>query len=359
LSSIQIRALKVFCDVVRRRSFSQAATDHGITQSAASQTVQTIEEYVGAQLIDRSKRPFILTVEGQQFFDGISAVVRQFDHLVSEIRKVSEELCGQVSVASIYSIGLSYLPDIELTFESLHRSASHSVQLAHPEEVYRMVEVGSVDFGLVSFPESSNSIQTTHWRDERMIMVASPRHRLASADSITCEELSSCALVAFAPHLRIRQEIDKHLRANSIQMRTVIELDNLDSVRHAVLVNSGLAMVPEAIVAEELASGALCQIKSEALSMTRPLGLIQRRNMPLSPTARGFAELLLGSVSQESPGKAESKNASEDAPNAPQTEGSPSGKGKRPAATGSSSYATSGSIQPTDDSQPIENDAMR
>ncbi len=87
-----------------------------MTQSAASQTVQNIEEYLSVQLIDRSKRPFVLTDEGQRIFDGLSSVLRQFDSLVNEIRQSGDEVNGHVTIASIYSVGLSYLPAIEEAF---------------------------------------------------------------------------------------------------------------------------------------------------------------------------------------------------------------------------------------------------
>ena len=70
--AVHIRSLKVFYDVVRKRSFSHAAVEHGMTQSAASQSVQHLEEFLGVKLIDRTKRPFVMTAEGQKFFDGLS-----------------------------------------------------------------------------------------------------------------------------------------------------------------------------------------------------------------------------------------------------------------------------------------------
>jgi DNA-binding transcriptional LysR family regulator len=293
MASLQIRSLKVFCDVVRRRSFSQAASDHGMTQSAASQTVQGIEEFLAVQLIDRSKRPFVLTAEGQRFYDGLTNVLRQFDGLVNEIRQVSDEVNGQVAIASIYSVGLSYLPAIEERFSEGFPQSTHVIQLAHPHEVYRMVEQGTVDFGLISYPEASKSILATHWRDEPMILIASPRHRLANATGVSPADLSSHAMVAFAPQLRIRQEIDRYLRNQGVGMRVVIELDNIDSVKHAVMVNSGLAIVPEPTVSAELATGAVKALHSPWMKLTRPLGVIQRRNVGPSRSARAFLELLL------------------------------------------------------------------
>lgn len=295
--AVHIRSLKVFYDVVRKRSFSHAALEHGMTQSAASQSVQHLEEFLGVKLIDRTKRPFILTAEGQKFFDGLSGVLRQFDALVDEVRlgsASSSTVTGHVVVASIYSMGLSYLPSLQEQFLKNCPAASLTYQLAHPHEVYRMVEQGTVDFGMVSYPETTLSVQSTKWRDEPMILVASPRHRLSSLQhTIKPEDLSQVGLVAFASNLRIRQEIDKQLRNLGITMRIVVELDNIDSVKHAAIVNSGVAIIPKLTVQNELAAGSLKMLECEGLELTRPLGVIQRRDVSMTRAARSFMELIM------------------------------------------------------------------
>ncbi len=271
-----------------------------MTQSAASQSVQHLEDFLSVRLIDRSKRPFVLTAEGQKFYEGLAGVLRQFDALVDEVRLGggdSGEVTGHVVVASIYSMGLSYIPVLAEKFEAAFPAATLAYQLAHPHEVYRMVEQGTVDFGMVSYPDANHpTLQTTQWRHEPMILVASPRHRLAAAGRsgrIAPQELSQVGLVAFANNLRIRQEIDKELRALGVTMRVVVELDNIDSVKHAAIVNSGVAFLPKLTVANELAAGSLTMIECEGLELTRPLGIIQRRDVSLSRAARNFMDLIM------------------------------------------------------------------
>ena len=269
-----------------------------MTQSAASQSVQHLEDFLSVQLIDRTKRPFVLTAEGQKFYDGLAGVLRQFDSLVDEVRlggiTSGEEVTGHVVVASIYSIGLSYMPVLEEKFQKSYPSASFAYHLAHPHEVYRMVEQGTVDFGMVSYPDQNHpSLQTTLWRHEPMILVASPRHRLSTLGRISPEALSQIGLVAFAGNLRIRQEIDKELRNLDVTMRVVVELDNIDSVKHAAIVNSGVAFLPMLTVQSELASGSLKKIECDGLELTRPLGIIQRREVTLSRAARSFMDIVM------------------------------------------------------------------
>jgi len=107
---------------------------------------------------------------------------------------------------------------------------------------------------------------------------------------------TSVALVAFAQDLKIRQEIDKQLRQLGVTMRIAVELDNIDSVKHAAIVNSGVAILPKLTVQTEVAAGSLKMLSCEGLNLTRPLGIIQKRDASMSRAARSFMELILGNV---------------------------------------------------------------
>jgi DNA-binding transcriptional LysR family regulator len=296
--AIQIRNLKVFCDVVARHSFSKAAEDNGMTQSGASQAVQQLEDFLQVQLLDRSKRPFVLTSEGEVFYSGCCKLVRQFENLAEEVRSLGQEISGRATVAAIYSVGLSYLPELQKELKQRFPKTEVRFQFCHPDEVYRAVEQGSVDFGLVSYPQHSKTISATHWRDEPMVLVAPAGHHLTTRQRVTPEDLGLEALIAFAPNLRIRHEIDRYLRSIGITMPIAAEFDNVDSVKHALELNNAVAFLPRPAIVEELESGTLVALTCDWLTLQRPLGVIQRRDTSLGRTARALYELLFQKVAQ-------------------------------------------------------------
>ncbi|MCA9171692.1 MAG: LysR family transcriptional regulator, partial [Planctomycetales bacterium] len=105
---MQIKMLKVFCDVAARRSISLGARDNDVSQSTASQMIQHLEDRLGVRLLDRSKRPLVLTAEGLVFHRGSRKIVDRYLSLEEEVRTLHAEVAGRVSVASIYSVGLSH-----------------------------------------------------------------------------------------------------------------------------------------------------------------------------------------------------------------------------------------------------------
>jgi len=289
---MHIKSLKLFCDVVGRRSFSRAADENGISQSGASQVVHQLEEHLGVKLIDRSKRPFVLTPEGETYYDGCRKLVQRFFTLEEEVRTLHQEVDGRVGVASIYSAGLSHLNHYLQEFLGKNPKANVRLEYHHPQRVYEMVENDQVDIGLISYPKSSRSIKATPWRNEPMALVCAPQHPLADRESITIEDLGGFDLVSFDRQLMIRREIDRTLAAHSVEVNVVMEFDNIETIKRAIEINAGFSLLPAPTVERELRLGTLSSIPLTGVELVRPLGIIHRRGKELGKTARRFIQLL-------------------------------------------------------------------
>ena len=200
---MQLKSLKLFCDIVGRRSFSRAAAENGISQSGASQVVNTLEEELGVKLLDRTRRPFVLTPEGEVYYDGCRKLVQQYFALEEQVRTLHAEVAGRVNVASIYSIGLSHMNHFVQSFLKLHPKANVRVQYQHPHRVYELVETDQVDLGLVSYPRSTRAIKATLWREEPMVLVCSPQHPLAQKERVSLADLHELFGLLRARGLRV------------------------------------------------------------------------------------------------------------------------------------------------------------
>ncbi|QEG37649.1 LysR family transcriptional regulator [Bythopirellula goksoeyrii] len=289
---MHIKSLKIYCDIVERRSFSRAADDNGISQSNASQVVHQLEERLGAQLLDRSKRPFVLTPEGKRFFEGCRQIVREYDELENDVRTLRDASAGRLLVASIYSVGLAHMSLFMRQFSAKYPSAQVRLEYLHPDRVLEVVEQGDVDLGLVSYPEETRTLAAIPWRDEAIVLVCHPNHRFATERSVNFAELSGESLVAFEEGLRIRAEIDRLLMVHDVDATIAFEFDNIETMKRAIEINEGISLLPEPTVAKEIASGTLVKVPLEGEHHSRPLGIVHRRDRPLRDLARNFVELL-------------------------------------------------------------------
>jgi DNA-binding transcriptional LysR family regulator len=302
---MHLRFLKIFCDIVDLGSFSRAAEANGVSQSNASQVVHQLEERMGVKLIDRSKRPFLLTPEGKRFHEGSRVIVQRYEDLEREVKSLHEAVEARLTVASIYSVGLAHMSGCLREFLAARPRADVRLEYLHPHRVYEAVDAGQADLGLVSYPEESASLVALPWRTEPMVLVCYPQHSLARQPSVTLEELRGESLVAFQAGLKIREEIDAVLEERNVPVRVALEFDNIETIKRAVEIGAGISILPEPTVAREIEDGTLVQIPLVGLPLVRPLGIIHRRDRKLSTTAQQFIQLL---QSQSTPSAPESTN---------------------------------------------------
>jgi len=288
---MHLKSLKVFCDVVGRRSFSRAAEENGISQSGASQVVNQLEHRLGVKLIDRSKRPFTLTPEGDIYYTGCRKLVERYFSLEERIRTLHDEVAGRVRVASIYSVGLHHMHRYLHQFLSQYPKANVRLEYLHPSRVYDAVENDQADLGLVSYPKPSRTIKAISWRQEPMVLACAPIHRFAKRQRVSLEEVAAEPIVGFDADLTIRREIDRVLLEHRSDLHVVMEFDNIETIKRAVEIDAGVSLLPAPTVAREVESGTLVAIPLVG-NLVRPLGIIYRRGKDLGVTARRFIELL-------------------------------------------------------------------
>lgn len=289
---MHLRSLKIFCDVVRQRSFSRAADENDMSQSGASQLVHQLEERLGVKLIDRSKRPFTLTPEGRLYYEGCRGLVERYFALEDKVRTLHREVAGRVRVAAIYSAGLHHMNRSIQLFMGGYPKANVRLEYLHPHRVYEAVESDAADLGLVSYPRSSRHIQADPWRTEPMVLVCAPVHRLAGRRQIALADLDGEGFVGFDNNLTIRREIDRVLHQHQLDVRYVMEFDNIETIKRAIEINAGVGLLPEPTVVSEVESGRLIAIPVACNELVRPLGIICRRGKELSATAKLFIEHL-------------------------------------------------------------------
>jgi DNA-binding transcriptional LysR family regulator len=290
--TMHFESVKVFCDVARCRSFSQAAQANELSQSAVSQIVLQLEKRLGVQLIDRSTRPLQLTPLGKDYYDGCSAVVEQYFELEAKIRDAQAQLAASVRVAAIYSVGLGDMNEYVQSFVAGHPKTQIHLEYLHPDRVYEEVLQGTADFGLVSFPRKPRELTVIPWREEEMVLACSPKHRLGKQLGIQPAQLQGEKYIGFDKGLVIRREVDRFLREQEVSIEVIMEFDNIENIKKAVEISAGVALLPEPTLRREVQAGTLVALPLFNCRLVRPVSIIHRRHHKLSSTAQGFITLL-------------------------------------------------------------------
>lgn len=289
---MHIDTLKVYCDVVRLRSFSRAAEANSILQATASLTVQRLEKHLGIALIDRSCRPWKLTQEGRKFYDGCRKVLESYYELEAEVRGQQMAANTVVRVAAIYSVNLRDMSRCVRRFNESQPLARVELEYLHPSRVCERVLNDEVDLGIISFPQGRRGLTVIPWRDEPMVVAYHPQHRLAREKRITVKQLAGEQLVGFDADLVIRKKIDAFLRGHGVEVAVAMTFDNIEAVKRGVEMGSGVAILPQPTIEHELQAGTLAAVPFADQSFVRPLGIVYRRGRRLQPNTELFIGLL-------------------------------------------------------------------
>ncbi|MEA3210153.1 MAG: hypothetical protein QOE70_3210 [Chthoniobacter sp.] len=287
-----IDVFKVFCDLAETGSFSKAAVVNGITQSAVSQQVRAIENKFQVVLVDRGRRNFALTHEGKAFLEASREILEVYNHLGDRLHEFRNVVAGELRIASIYSVGLHELPPRLKVFRDKFPDVEVHVEYRRSQQVYAQVMDGDVDLGLVAYPSKRTGLLIEIFSEDRLVLICHPNHPLAGEKSIKLERLNGEKFIAFEPDVPTRKVIDRHLRDQQVQIEHAMEFDNIETVKRAVEVESGVSVVPSNTVRQEVESGLLAAIELEGPAMSRPLGVITKRNRARSPAQKEFVTTL-------------------------------------------------------------------
>jgi len=297
---VHLETLRLYCDVVRLRSFSRGAQLNHVSQSAASQAVQQLEADLGVALIDRTKRPFVLRPEGRAFYDASRTLLDGYEKAKAQIAAVKDELAGTVRVAAIYSVGLHDLSPHVQRFMALYPRARVQLECLHPHKVVDAVLSDAADVGIMSYPPVNRSLSVVPLRSEPMAFVCHPAHRLARRKLVAPADLAGEKFVAFDAGLTIRKAIDRAFRAHNVKVDVVMEFDNIETIKQAITIGAGVSLLPRHTVQKEIGIRTLAAVPLAAPGLARPVGIIHRRAKRLTPTAARFIDLLREAAARDS-----------------------------------------------------------
>ncbi len=290
--AVQLETLKLLCDVVRLRSISRGAAESGVTQSAASQAIQQLETELGAQLLDRSRRPLQPTPEGRAFYEACRALLESFDRARGDLATSGHRVEGTVRVAAIYSVGLHDMSRHMQPFMAMHPQARVLLQCLHPQKVVEAVLADEADLGILSYPPASRALEVLPLREEPMVLVCHPSHRLARRRLAQASDLQGERFVAFDHDLPIRRAIDRVLRQAGVRVEVVMQFDNIETIKQAIAIAAGVSILPRPAVAKEVGIRTLGAVPLAIGGLVRPVAIIHRKGRRLPPAVDRFIEVL-------------------------------------------------------------------
>ncbi len=289
---MHIDTLKIFCDLAELRSFSKAAEKHLLSQSAVSQQLAQLELAHKCQLIDRKKRPIELTKAGELLYQAARDMLDRYEQLRSELNTLKSSFGNRINVAAIYSIGMHTLAKYVKKFMVNYPNVNVHIEYLIAGRIYELVLSGDIDIGLVAVPKRDKRLEVYDFEDEPLVLVCSPKHPLAIESQVDIHQLQFERFIGFEENVPTRVWIDNILQRYNIVIRPVMEFDNIETIKRAVEINSGISILPQTAILQEVASGTVRAISFSNEKFVRPTGIIVRKGKILGQAGRYFIELL-------------------------------------------------------------------
>jgi DNA-binding transcriptional LysR family regulator len=242
-------------------------------------------------MVERSRKHFRLTREGQVLYEYSKQLLQEYGTLEAKMREMKAFISARIRLATTHSMGLHELPPYVELFRKLAPEVEVQVELCRSTEVYDRVLNDLTDVGLVAYPMREPRLKTVALRKDRLTVICHPQHPFAKLKSIKLKALSGQKFVSFERDTPIGRALDKMLRHQGVAVQQVTEFDNLETVKQAVEIDAGVAIVPEDTVSGEVNRQTLVAVPLEG-GYFRPLALLHKKSKLLPPAVEKFINLL-------------------------------------------------------------------
>ncbi len=289
---MHLETLKVFCDVVETRSFSNAAAQNYVTQSAVSQQIRSLEERYGKRLLERTRGSIQVTPAGEILYQVSKEIVQRYQEMEGRLQALAKVVAGTVRVATVHSIGLYELSGPMKRYLKAYPHVHVHLEYSRSSKIYEDALKGNIDLGVVAYPARRPQITVVPFREDRLVLVCPPGHPLSRHRRVSIKKLAGQPMVGYERDIPTRKETDRLLRRYGVEVRYVMELDNVETIKRVVEIGFGLAILPEPAIRSEVKNRTLAAVHLSDEAFMRPLGIIHRQGKHFSPATEKFIEFL-------------------------------------------------------------------
>ena len=283
---------KIFSDLVEKKSFSEAAKANGITQSAVSQQLRTIEKHFNAQLVDRSQKQFRLTQEGEKIYKDSQEILRLYGKLKHEITELGSMVSGTLTIASTYSLGIHTLPTYIKSFIERYPTVDIRLNYLSSTQVYDAVTNNTADVGFVAHPQTNRLIEVNPFMEEELVLACSLEHKFARRKTIQIKELQGQSLISYENSSPSHKSIMTLFKEAQVSIELAMQFNNIEMIKHAVEINRGIAILPTNAVSDAAEKNQFKSIQFKNTPYKRPIGMVTRKGKILPISVRKFIHLI-------------------------------------------------------------------
>ena len=286
----ELRHVRAFLKVAELESFTRAAAELHVSQSALTVQVKQLEEELGVLLFDRNKRGVTITAAGRDLLGPLRRLVLDTEAIIDYARDISAVRTGNISIAALPSIAADLLPRAMRTFLRTNPDVRISVHDVVADQVRELVASRAVDFGLGTPSRQDRDIRASSLYEDHLAAFVPSSHRLSKQAEVSLRELAECELILPNRESSVRRMAEGAMARGRFATTVRHETNFMPTALALVRRGLGVAILPESAGDENLEEIVRIPIRKPALS--RQICLLQRGDRALSPAADRFVQAL-------------------------------------------------------------------
>lgn len=290
--------LETFVAVAETLNFRRAAETVGRSQPAVTSQINQLEQLLGVQLLTRTTRQVRLTAAGAELLDRAKKLLTETHRLVRDIQSQAGLLTGQVVASFSPTIAVSLIPRVLSAFESEYPGIRVLLREDLGPEMIQAVQTGSVDFGIGPYKRVPERLAFKAIFEQEFFLILPAGHPLAIRGHVRIRDLAELDILCSAVGTTAREVLDEALQAEGIVVRPKYEALQYPTLFTLASAGFGATVMP-AVNPDMLAALGLKAVPFRGARLTRPIGMIVRRDEALAPATEAFMRLLLLTAEQE------------------------------------------------------------
>ena len=285
--NIKLEQYKIFNEAASTLSFSLAARNLFISQSAVSQAIHTLEKELNTQLFIRQSKGVVLTKEGEMLYTKISQALSLITSAENQIGHLHDLTKGELTIGAGDTLSENYIMPYLVKFNQLYPQVTIKMVNRTSLEIIDLLKNGQIEIGFVNMPLHDEAITIQECLQVHDIFVSkNPEEKVYSL-----QELSHESLILLERSSNSRQYVDYHFASQGLILTSSIELGSHDLLLEAAKNNLGKACVIKEFSLEELNNQDIYEIKINPPIPKRSIGYAHLTRKTLTPAALKFIEL--------------------------------------------------------------------
>ena len=290
--NLSTRDLRAFLAVATSLSFSKAAKEMHLSQSALSTLVVRLEATMGSRLFDRTTRAVALTAAGAVLASHAGQLLSELERTVIAVHDVAAVRRGQVALAAMPSLAARIVPRLFRAFGARYPDVRLSLVDTLSEPAFELVREGRVDFALTAANPAYTDLDYAPLTTDSFVLLAARAHPLGRARGpVRFTDTLSSPHISMSRHTSVRQYVEAAALQNGFAFHPAYEVDHLATIGAMVVEELGVATLP-AMAADVIGSVGIARRPLVEPAIRRSIGLVTRRDSALSPAAEAMLAML-------------------------------------------------------------------